>query len=401
MSDRTPYTGLRVVEVADDPAGEYTGKLLADLGADVVKVEPPEGASGRSIGPFAGDEQDVEASLHFRAYNSSKRSVVLDDGPQDQDALRRLVLSADVLLTTLRDDQARQRGLDFTSLREQSPALVVVAVTPFGQDGPWAHYRSSDLVGLAAGGPLLSCGYDDHSIPPIRPGGDQGYLTAASFAHTGLLLALLHRQRTGEGQLVDVSMHDALAVSGELANPFWFYPRVKVIRQTARHAQPSPTQPALFRSADDRYLYFALILADQKPWQALVEWMDSAGLAADLVDPEYSDLAHRQRNFGHVQEMVEVFFLVHDAATLYHEGQRRGLPIGITNAPEDLFDDEHLVARGFFVPVEQPDGGTALQPGSPYRFSAYTPPGPGPAPRLGQHTDEVLAALGTTGSSSG
>ncbi|MCW2498444.1 MAG: frc 8 [Frankiales bacterium] len=394
MSLTTPYTGLRVVELAEDPAGEYTGKLLADLGADVVKVEPPEGAASRGVGPFAEGQTGPEASLAFRAYNSTKKSVVLSDSEQDREQLRQLVLDADVLLTTGRSGDATARGLDFAQLRELSPRLVVLAVTPFGQDGPWAHYRSSDLIGLAAGGPLLSCGYDDHEIPPIRPGGDQGYLTAASFAHTGLLLALLERSRTGRGQLVDVSMHDSLAVSGELANPFWFYPRVKVQRQTARHAQPSPTQPALFRSADDRFLYFALILADQKPWQALVDWMDSAGLAADLVDPAFSDLAHRQRNFSHVQELVEVFFLVHDAEFLYHEGQRRGLPIGITNAPEDLFGDEHLQARGFFTPVEQPDGSTALQPGSPYRFSTFTPPGPTAAPRLGQHTAQVLAGAG-------
>lgn len=387
----TPYTGLRVIEVADDPAGEYTGKLVADLGADVVKVEPPEGAASRRTGPYAEGQTGPDASLAFRAYNSSKRSIVLSDSDPDRAELRRLVLAADVLLTTGRSGTREARGLDFADLRETSPRLVVLAVTPFGQTGPWAHYRTSDLVGLAAGGPLLSCGYDDHSLPPIRPGGDQGYLTAASFAHTGLLLALLQRGRTGEGQLVDVSMHDSLAVSGELANPFWFYPRVKVKRQTARHAQPSPTQPALFRSADDRYLYFALILADQKPWQALVEWMDSEGMAADLVEPTYSDLAHRQAHFGHVQELVEVFFLVHEGDWLYHEGQRRGLPIGITNAPEDLFGDEHLQARGFFVPVEQPGGGTALQPGSPYRFSSFTPPGPLRAPLLGEHTDEVLS----------
>jgi crotonobetainyl-CoA:carnitine CoA-transferase CaiB-like acyl-CoA transferase len=392
-SHATPYTGLKVIELADDPGGEYAGKLLADLGADVVKVEPPEGAPSRHVGPFENDVEGPEASLLFRAYNTTKRSVVLANDEGGRTALHALVSGADVLLTTKRADEARELGLDFSALREANPGLIILAVTPFGLEGPWSHYRSSDLIGLAAGGPLLSCGYDDHSIPPIRPGGDQSYMTSASFAHTGLLLALLERQRTGRGQLVDVSMHDANAVSGELANPFWFYPRVKVIRQTARHAQPSPTQPALFKSADERYLYFALILADLKPWNALVEWMDSVGLAADLVEPEYQDLAHRQANFGHVQEMVEVFFMVHEADELYHEGQRRGLPIGVTNAPEDLFTDEHLLARDFFVPVEQPTGGTALQPGSPYRFSSFVAPGPGPAPKLGQDSDAVLGEL--------
>jgi crotonobetainyl-CoA:carnitine CoA-transferase CaiB-like acyl-CoA transferase len=381
-----PYAGLRVVEIADDPAGEYTGKLLADAGADVVKVEPPGGAASRHTGPYAGDRTDPEASLGFRWYNTSKRSVVTSDDGE----VATLVAGADVLITSHTAAQARTRGLDPHELVERHPRLIVLAVTPFGLDGPWAGYRSSDLVGLALGGPLNSCGYDDHSIPPIRPGGNQGYATAASFAHTGLLLALLERRRDGKGQVVDVSMHSALAVSGELANPFWFYPRAIVKRQTCRHAQPSPTQPALFACADGRWVYFALILADQKPWNALVAWMGEHGVAIDLTEPEYSDLAHRQQQFGHVQQLVEAFFLLMDAETAYHEGQRRGLPIGITNAPEELFDDEHLAARGFFVDVEQDGGEPVRQPGSPFTFGAFGLPGPRRAPRLGEHTEAVL-----------
>jgi benzylsuccinate CoA-transferase BbsE subunit len=301
-----------------------------------------------------------------------------------------------VLLTTMRPGEVAGAGLDYDRLLTEFPRLVIVSVTPFGLDGPWAHYRTSDLVGLAAGGPLMSCGYDDHSIPPIRPGGNQGYHTAASFAHCGLLLALLERQRTGRGQLVDVSMHESLAVSGELANPYWFYPRVLVQRQTCRHAQPVQTQPALFRCADDRWIYFALILADTKPWEALVEWMASRDLAVDLTEPEYSELAYRQGNFHHVQELIEVFFLLMDSSTAFHEGQQRGLPIGPVNAPEDTLADEHLTARGFFAPVELSGGGTALFPTSPYRFSSFPTPPPRRAPRLGEHTGAVLADIART-----
>jgi benzylsuccinate CoA-transferase BbsE subunit len=387
----TPYSGLRVVEIADDPGGEFTGKLLAGSGADVIKVEPSSGAASRRIGPFAGDRTDPEASLSFRWYNAGKRSVTIDDTDDaGRAALTELIAGADVLLTSLPPAQAAARGLVPAELVARHPRLIVVALTPFGLDGPWSSYRGSDLVGLAAGGMLYSCGYDDHSIPPIRPGGDHAYTTAASFAHTGLLLALLERRRTGRGQVVDVSVHAACAVSGELSNPFWFYPKSIVKRQTARHAQPAPTQPALFRCGDDHYVYFALILADQKPWQALVKWMDDMGLAADLTDPAYDDLAYRQENFAHIQELVEVFFLLLDAETAYHEGQRRGLPIGVARAPEELFDDEHLQARGFFVDVEQDGAQPVKQPGTPYRFSSFDLPGPHRAPRLGEHTSEVL-----------
>jgi benzylsuccinate CoA-transferase BbsE subunit len=391
--DAAPYTGLVVVELSDDPAGEQTGKHLAELGADVIKVEPPEGSRSRRTGPFAGDVAGDDTSLMFWTYNAGKRSVVLDGTASGRAALQALIARADVLLTTLRPSELTAAGLDFRQLLDAHPRLIVLSVTPFGLEGPWADYRTSDLVGLAAGGPLMSCGYDDHSIPPIRPGGNQGYQVAASFAHCGLLLALIERQQTGAGQLVDVSMHCSLAVSGELANPYWFYPRVLVQRQTSRHAQPEMTQPALFRCADDRWIYFALILAEQKPWEALVEWMDSAGLAVDLTDTEYSNLTHRQQNFHHVQELIEVFFLLMDSATAYHEGQRRGLPIGPVQAPEDLFDDPHLAARKFFAPLPGDEGATVLVPTTPFRFSSFPVPPPRPAPRLGEDTAEILGGL--------
>lgn len=386
---RLPYDGLTVVEIADDPAGEYTGKLLADLGARVIKVEPPEGVSSRRSGPFALDADGPDASLGFWTYNTSKQSVVLSDSDEDLAALGELIAGADILLNTARPRDLADSGLDYARLQVQCPALVILSVTPFGLTGPWADYKSSDLIGLAAGGPLNSCGYDDHSIPPILPGGNQSYQMAASFAHCGVLLALIERQRTGLGQLVDVSMHEANAVSGELANPYWFYPKALVKRQTCRHAQPVPTQSALFQCSDEVYVYFALILAEPRSWAALVEWMADAGLAADLTDPEYDDLTYRQANFSHIQELVEVFFLLQDSETAYHEGQRRGLPIGPLRALEDLPHDEHLIARDFFVPVMLADGRQVTVPGLPYRFSAFDAR-PGRPPLLGEHTGGVL-----------
>jgi len=391
------FTGLRVVELADDPGGEFAGKLLADLGGDVIKVEAPSGAQGRHVGPFvSGHDGDPDASLHFWTYNSSKRSVVLDETPAGRTRRDELIATADVLITTWSPSQLVEHQLDLDALLTELPELVIVSVTPFGLTGPWAEYRSSDLIGLAAGGLLNLCGYDDHSLPPIRPGGNQAYMVAASFAHCGVLLALIDRQRSGAGQLVDVSMHEACAVSGELANPYWFYPRALVQRQTARHAQPVPTQPACFKCGDDVWVYFALVLSDPKAWAATVTWMSDLGLAADLIEQKYGDLAYRQQEFAHIQDLIEVLFLVQDSATAYHEGQRRGLPIGPLLAPEDLPHDEHLIAREFFVPLFLPTDPSreALFPGSPYRFSAFSS-GPSPAPRLGEHTDAILAELDT------
>jgi crotonobetainyl-CoA:carnitine CoA-transferase CaiB-like acyl-CoA transferase len=384
-----PYTGLRVIEISDDPAGELAGLQLAHMGAEVVKVEPPGGAASRHIGPFVGGVPDPERSLAYWYYNGNKCSTVLDLSQRaDRARFDRLLDEADVLLSSLHPRELRRLGLDLVAVADANPRLVVVSITPFGLTGPWSDYLSSDLVGLAASGLLNTSGYDDHTIPPIRPGGDQAFHTAASFAHIGTVLALLERQRTGRGDVVDVAMHDACNVTCELANPYWFYPRVLVKRQTCRHAQPEPTQSALFRCADG-YVYFALILSDQKPWQVLVEWLDSKGLATDLTDPAYQDVAYRQANFGHIQEILEVFFLLESSEIAYLDGQQRGLPIGILNGPEDLFHDEHLRARGFFVPVEHPGQRVVLHPGVPYRFSAWAPAEPVPAPQLAEHDVEV------------
>jgi crotonobetainyl-CoA:carnitine CoA-transferase CaiB-like acyl-CoA transferase len=214
-------------------------------------------------------------------------------------------------------------------------------------------------------------GYDDHSIPPIRPGGDQAFHTAASFAHIAVLLALLDRQRTGGGTMIDVSVQEAAGVTVELANPFWFYPRQIVQRQTCRHAQPVPTERAIYECKDGRYVYFALILADPKPWKALVDWLDEHDVATDLTDPAYDALAHRQANFRHIQDLIEVFCLLNDSDYVYHEGQRRGLPLGVLNAPEDLFADDHLAARRYFQPVDHPGHPAVPHPGASFRLSAY------------------------------
>lgn len=386
------FEDLTVVELAGDPAGEVVGKVLAQLGADVVKVEPPGGSPTRAVGPFAHGRVDPDHSLAFWYHNTNKRSVVLDHTtPDGRAALLELLADADVCITTLRPSEAAAARLDVTQLRAVSESLVVVSVTPFGLTGPWADRVSSDLVGLALGSPLNSCGYDDHSLPPIRPGGDQGYQSAASHAQMGVMLALIEREHTGRGQVVDIAMHDCLAVGAELANPYWFYPKVAVHRQTCRHAQPTPTQPAIFRCGDDRWVYFVIFVAEQKGWQALVEWLDSHDLAVDLVQPDYDDPLHRQQHFGHIQEVVEAFFLLRTADEAYHEGQARSLAIGPINAPDDLLTDEHLRAREFFVEVEHADGPPALYPGAPFRFSAFDTVAPRRAPNLGEHTGEVLS----------
>lgn len=390
--DMRPFAGLKVIELSEDAAGEMTGRCLADLGAAVVKIEPPEGAASRRIGPFARGVQDGEHSLHFWFYNPGKKSVTLDlETGEGMAGLRAMLADADVLVAGFQPARLRALGLDYDELQQAFPQLVIVSVTPYGLTGPWADYLSSDLLALAGGGQLNVSGYDDHSIPPIRPGGNQGYHIAASFGLAGAEIALLQRQMDGLGQLVDVSMHECCAITVELAFAFWEYQKAPMLRQTCRHAQPMLTHCALFECADGRFIYAVIMLAEPKPWKALVAWMDEEGMAIDLTEDRFFNSKYRQENFGYVSEIVECFFLTKTAEEAYREGQRREIPIGMLHAPEELLDDPHLEARGFWKDVQGLEG-TIRYPGSPYVFSGFDIPAPARPPLLGEHNRDLQGA---------
>lgn len=393
MTTALPLSGLRVLEYADNPGGEMLGKLLVEVGADVVKVEPPGGAASRNIGPFKGGKPDVNASLAFWFYNRGKRSIVLDlQEPSGQVRMQDVMHDFDLLICTLPALALRELGWSYAQLCEANPRLIVVSITPFGLTGPWADWISSDLIALALGGPLNSCGYDDHSIPPIRPGGDNGFQPAASFGQIATVAALIEREMTGRGQLVDIAVHDCLAVTPELANPYWFYPRSIVQRQTCRHAQPVPTQPTLFECMDGRYVTCSFVLSDPVHWRALTGILQSRDLAVDLLEEKYLTLKVRQENFPHIQSIIETYFLLTPALEAAEECQRFGLPVGPINAPEDLLEDDHLKSRRFFVSVPQSDGSEPFFPTSAFRFDESLPPITQRAPNLGEHTAEVLTA---------
>lgn len=385
-----PYSGLRVVELATGVAGEMTGLQAVHFGAEVTKVEPPEGVPSRHHGPFVDDIADPERSLGYWYYNGGKRSVVADLATADgRRRLAELLADADAFIVTLRPAELAAVGLDLDAVAAAHPRLIIVSITPFGLTGPWADYRACDLVTMAASGLLITSGYDDHAIPPIAPGGGQTEHLAASFAQTALLLALHQREVTGAGTVIDVSSQEASGVTVELANPYWFYVNGIVQRQTCRHASPVPSEPSIFRCADGRWVFLALVLADGRLWAGLVTLLERYGYADDLGTAEYAGLAHRQQRIGHIVDRIEQCFGSLAATTVYHEGQALGIPIGVLNAPEDLYADEHLRARDYFIATDQPGFGTVERPAAAYRFSHLHVVPPGPSPRLGEHDQAV------------
>ena len=252
-----PLAGLRVLELADEK-GQFCGKLLGDLGADVVKIEPPGGEANRHVGPFLDDIPDPERSLSFWYYNTSKRGITLDLATADgRGIFTRMATTADVILETFRPGYLASLGLDHASLCERNHRLIMCSLTPFGQTGPWRDFLSSDLLHLAAGGEMASCGYDEADVPnapPIAPGGGNAWHMGCHFAYMAIMAALVHRTVAGHGQYIDASIHEACALTTEAAIANYVYRGEVLQRQTGRHHTAGATPRTQFRAKDGVYV---------------------------------------------------------------------------------------------------------------------------------------------------
>ncbi len=391
-----PLAGLRILELADEK-GQFCGKLLGDLGADVVKIEPRGGEPCRHIGPFLDDIPHPERSLSFWYYNTSKRGITLDlDTADGRRFFRRLAATSDVILETFRPGFLASLGLDYESLRTQNPRLILCALTPFGQTGPWRDYASSDLLHMAAGGEMASSGYDEAdapNAPPVAPGGGNAWHMGCHFAYMAIMAALVYRTVTGQGQYIDASIHEACALTTEAAIANYIYRGEVVRRQTGRHHAAGPTARTQFRAKDGTYVC-ALVAGRLNPKYVteLADLLDSYGMAGDLKDPKYQDAAVIAANASHIiDDLVASFIASLPAEEVYHAAQERGFTWGAVRAPEALRDDAHLHDRGFWKQVEHPElarsfvypGEGAIYNGSPWRISRR-------APLIGEHNTEIF-----------
>ncbi|MGH7287713.1 MAG: CaiB/BaiF CoA transferase family protein [Myxococcota bacterium] len=403
----TALQGLRIVELAHERSA-FAGKLLADMGADVVVVEPPGGSALRRWGPFVDDRPDPEQSLAWWHFNTSKRGIVLDleDAP-GRDALRRLARSADLVLEAEDPGRLAALALDYGDLAR--PELIWISITPFGRSLPGRADLTTDLTLLAAGGPVWSCGYDDHRLPPIRGGGFQGYNTACHYAVMSALTALLRRGVSGEGQFVDVSMHAAANVTTEMGSYNYLVQGTTVQRQTGRHAMETLSMPSQVRCADGRYVNTGVPPRQPREYAGLLAWLRELGIADDFPEAVFLEMG-AQRDFidlskiGQDEEITAIFGAGREALSFvasrlsaydfFVGAQRAGLPVGVIYAPEEAFEDPHFVARGFQVPLAHAELGRSVRyPGAPYRFEKTPWRIARRAPRLAEHTDEVLAEL--------
>jgi crotonobetainyl-CoA:carnitine CoA-transferase CaiB-like acyl-CoA transferase len=387
---------VQVLELADEK-GEFCGKLLAGAGAEVVKVEPPGGNSTRALGPFYHDEPHPDRSLYFWHYNFGKRGVTLDiHAPEGIEVLKKLIAQSDVLLDSLPLDTLEKLGLDWNTLQQLNSRLVYVVLTPFGRSGPWRDYKATDLTHLALGGQMMCCGYNPkadgtYDTPPIAPQMWHAYHITGNQAFSATVGALIGRETSGRGEMIDIPIHQAVSVCTEIDVPYWIYNQTPCHRQTGRHAQPVVGPEVQFPTQDGRY---SIVLPNPFPggYETLVHFLDDKGHAGDLLSEQYQDASNRKglafaNHFAAVQtECVAAFGM----EEIWREGQSRGIPWAPIRLPEENLQDEQWRMRATFTEVEHPE----LEQRFTYVGSPMLPhecswrEGPR-APLIGEHNDQV------------
>ena len=404
-----PLEGLRVIELASESAA-FAGKMLGDLGADVVVVEPPGGHATRGYEPFVDDVVDPEGSLWWWHYNTSKRGVTLDlDDPPDLAVFRALVREADILLEAEHPDRLNGLGIDFPDLSPDTPGLIMVSVTPYGRQGPKSELPATDLTVLADGGPVWSCGYDDHALPPSRGGGNQGFHTASIFAVMSALTAVLHREISGRGQHVDVSMHAAANVTTEAGSYEWLVAQATVQRQTNRHASVNPTTFSGVVSSDGIYVNTGFPPRTTGDFAAVRDWLADLGLLEDFPERGLLELGLERGDihlsqigqdpeataiFGAGREAVKYAAQQLTAQEFFQGAQGRGLACGVIYSPEEVMADPHFVDRGFPTPIHHAElGRDIVYPGVPFICNGSPAAITQRAPRIGEHNGELLDRL--------
>lgn len=355
-------TGLRVLELADE-SGMYCGKLLADLGADVLRVERPGGDAVRAIPPlWHGDAP----GLRFRYLNTGKRAVALDlQSAAGRERLQALAHESDLFIETLAPGGLGALDLDFERLHAANPGLVLTSITGFGQTGPHRDFSATDLVVNAMGGALYVTG--DPAEPPVNLAGDQAHMMASSCAAASSLIALRRRDATGLGQHVDISAQEVMLAVSHISGVGKYLDDgvVPVRNGTALFAAvPSGAYPC-----KDGLVY--LIVNRPAHWEALARWIHEETGNQEVIDPMFEGPSSVRIEY---RELLDLFISDLTAKfsvdEMYHEGQRRHIAMTPVNSVAQVAADPHLATRGFFEEVPQAEGGVLTMPGAPYRLTA-------------------------------
>lgn len=395
----SPY---RVLDLTDE-TGFLCGKILADMGADVLKVERPGGDPGRRIGPYYHDQPSPEKSLYWAAYNTNKRGITLDiETATGQNLFRKLVERADVVIESFEPGFMDRLGLGYAELEGLNRGLVMVSITPFGQTGPFVDqgYRASDMVLWAMSGFMFPNGDPDR--PPNQLSFPQAFLHGGAEAAVAALTALYARDATGEGEHVDVSILQSIHTSTQLMMPTWDMYGEVIPRGSTRRGIRKPDGSVIhirstYECADGLF-HVTIGGGSLKSFalssKALVEWMDEEGMAGDLVGYDWSQfnyLSLTQADLDHMQEeIIGPFIKKHTKADLYSGCIARKILGCPYQDPRDVAESPQLAARNFFVRVEHPELNDTLTYCGPFIQLSETPLNDWHrAPLIGEHNVQV------------
>jgi crotonobetainyl-CoA:carnitine CoA-transferase CaiB-like acyl-CoA transferase len=364
--------------------GQYATRLLADLGADVIRIEPPDGGSARSALPFAGDIPGPDRSIAFLHFHTNKRSILLDIGnDEDRKTLMGLVASADAVIEDFIPGYLKGLGLGYDDLRAANPAVVLTSITPFGQTGPHAGWQGNDLIAQAMSDWMFNVG--DEGDQPCAGPGDPSIHVGGTHAALGTLLALYARRATGAGQHVDVSLQEAMITSSSAMPIGRFSAATQIMR---RFGSATNVAGVNCYECSDGYVVMNIHFAQL--WKRLVEWIDNP----ILNDPYWLDIEARNESAEVADELIKEFAFTMTTEDFLSGARKRGLPVAPVNTFTEVGRSEQLAARGWFSEITHPVLGAIRMPGFPWVLNGTPARFNRTAPQLDEHRTEILRDIG-------
>ena len=389
--------GVRVLDVGQGISAPYCAKILAQMGAEVIKVEPLEGDEARRMGPFPSDSPHPEKSGLFLAMNANKYGVSLDlASPDGAEAFKGLAAGADIVVENPPPGSLEAHGLGYETLKTINPGLIFTSVTPFGNRGPYKYFKATDLVlyhmsGHAHG--LLGAVENPDSNPPIRAGGHQAELVGGMAAATATLMALYRKRITGKGCRIDISSFEAMVnqlISG-LANCAYGRPAPPRDARKVEEAAATGMVSAIGGILPCNDGYVAISPREDVQWERWLGVMDNPAWA---TEERYSTRDARQKNSPALWKLLSEWSSNYSKHEIARWGQEQRIPCFPVNTVLDLFNDDQLAHREFFVEIEHPAAGALKYPGAAYKFSnTGLPLAARPAPLLGEHNESILEEL--------
>ncbi|MCH7842812.1 MAG: CoA transferase [Chloroflexi bacterium] len=379
MTERA-LEGVKVLDLTHHIAGPYCTKLMADFGAEVLKVERPGGDPARRMAPFLHDEADPEKSLVFAYLNTNKQSVTLNlKSEKGIQVLKSLVEDSDVLVENFAPKVMPSLGLDFETLQQINPSLVMTSISNFGQTGPYRDYKAADIVEYALGGLMYIFGAYDRE--PLKHAFNQAQFKAGTDAASATLMATYHQRLTGEGQRVDVSIQEAVATGlRDVVNNFTYTGAVR--RRQPNHSGDLTRMRA---SADGHFLPNPGMGAGLN-WDNVVDFL---GLP-ELDDEKFNTPSARLANAEELGRILDEYFIKQNKYDIFYASHKRRFIFGVVQSPEEVMADPQFQARNYFVDIDHPALGTLKYPGAPFEMSATPWEARSPAPTLGEHNQEVI-----------